>query len=255
MSTSVGRDLTLEWDDAPSRLPVGRGLILLWTNLIAATTELDLNEGFLLDIDGALKEKLQGIYVTDAASPTTRREVRVFYRWPKFEVTDQTFPFITVELLRFERAVDREQRGEHPALAYVPKGFTRPANGTNFLYTEQFPIPYNFFHQITVHSRFNLHDREISFALMQDDKLPTRGGYLLVGEGDNETVRQMFVTGPVNADGIDPQAGGRPKRHFRKVWTTQTSGEFFQKDIETLSKVTTLVPTVEAVGVDIAALN
>lgn len=247
MTTPVSSDVTLNWEDHPAFEPVSRGVILLWSDLLADATQFALNDGFMFDLDEALKTKLRGIYVDDAETESTgkKREAKVFFRWPLFEVTDQTFPFITIELLRFSPAHDREQRAEGLLIPYTPKGYPPPVDGQPFLYTEQAPIPYDFVHQVTVHSRFNSHDRQISTQMLLPERLPPRGAYMVVGEGPAATVRQMFVDGPVNGDGMDPNPGGKPKRHFRKIWTTRTSAELFQKDIETLSKVTSIVTTVE----------
>lgn len=224
MTTDVEAGVGVGWDVANTDLP-------------------DPNEGFITDIDEALKEKLQGIYVNDEKSGSNRRLMRVFFRWPQVEVTDQTFPFATLDLLRFARAADREQRSGDPYLPYAPKGYTVPADDSgDFLHTSEMPLPYDFTYQITVHTRFNMHLREIEYQMVQDDRLPSRGAYLVV----NDTIRQMFVDGPIPAHGEDPQAGGRPKRHFRDVWTVVTHGELFQKDIATLAQATSMVTRVSA---------
>lgn len=224
MTTDVSADLGLRWNVGNDEPP-------------------DPNEGFITDIDIAMKEKLHGIYVNDEKSDSNRRLMRVYFRWPQVEVTDQTFPFATIDLVRFARAADREQRSSDPYLPYAPKGYALPAdNSGDFIHTGEMPIPYDFTYSITVHTRFNMHLREIEYQLVQDDRLPSRGAYLVV----NDTIRQMFVDGPTPAHGEDPQSGGRPKRHFRDVWTVVTHGELFQKDIKTLAQATSMVTRVSA---------
>lgn len=204
----------------------------------------DPNWGFITDVDEALKAKLtRQLTVSDEAGGDSRR-VKFFFRWPQVEVTDQTFPFGTIDLLRFERDPSREQRSEDPDLFYAPPGYALPGAG-DFLHTDETPIPFVFTYQVAVHARFNLHDRQMSYQLLQNDFLPPRGAYLIVGEGDQQTIRPMFVEGPVDATGLDPQPGDRPKRHFRKIWTVSTYAELFQKDIETLSLPTSIVTNVE----------
>lgn len=198
-----------------------------------------LNEDFILDIDEAMKAKVDHVaWVTDEDG-TKQREVKAFFRWPQTEVTDQTFPFIVVDRLSLARAADREQRSSDTLIPYTPKGYTAPPTD-EFLHTDEMPIPFDFIYQITLHSRFWFHDTRIVEQMMQDHLLPPRGGYLIVGD----TYRPLFIDGPMDATGMDPQPGGRGKRHFRKVWTCTTSGELFQKDIDFIARATTLSTTI-----------
>lgn len=198
-----------------------------------------LNEDFILDIDEAMKAKVNRVaWVTDEDG-TNRRQVKAFFRWPQTEVTDQTYPFIVVDRLAMTRAADREQRSSDILIPYTPKGYTTPPTG-EFLHTDEMPIPFDFVYQITLHSRFWLHDTRITEQLLQDHLLPPRGGWLIVGE----TYRPLTVVGPLDATGMDPQSGGRPKRHFRKVWTVTTSAELFQKDIDFIARATSISTTV-----------
>lgn len=205
----------------------------------------DPNWGFLTDVDDALKTKLNNLLTVGDEKGGNLRKVKFFFRWPQVEVTDQTFPFGTIDFLRFQRAADREMRSGDPQLLYAPPNYALPPVGSR-LHTDEMPIPYDFIYQITLHSRFIWHDRQMSYQLLQNDFLPPRGGYLVVGEGDQQTIRPLFVDegGPVDATGLDQEQGGRGKRHFRKVWTVRTIAELFQKDIETLTMPTTIVTTV-----------
>lgn len=196
-----------------------------------------LNDGFILDVDEAMKDKVSGIQVDDQKASTNRRTVKAFYRMPDVEITDQTYPYFTIDLLRIERAADREQRGEGVMIPYTPKWVDPPSSGNvTDQHVEDMPIPMNFVYQITSHARFAQHDRQIWAAMLDNDRFPPRGAYLVV----SPTYRQMFVTGPVDASTMQPEQGGRPKRLFRKVWTASVTGELFQTDIEILSKVTSI---------------
>lgn len=206
----------------------------------------DPNWGFLTDVDEAIKTKLNRVMKVTDEKGGDQREVKFFFRWPQVEVTDQTFPFGTIDFLRFERDAEREMRGQDPKLWYAPAGLALPTEAGADLHTDEMPIPYLFTYQITLHSRFNWHDRQMSYQLIQNDMLPPRGAYLIVGEGDQQTIRPMFVSGPVDASGVDQEPGGRPKRHFRKVWTISTYAELFQKDVETLLQPTSILTTVAA---------
>jgi hypothetical protein len=217
VTTNVGAELTAGWETEN-------------------TTPLDPNEGFFTSIEQAMKDKIERIYVTDRAAGADRRLARVYYRWPQVEVTDQTYPFITLDLLRYYRNASREHRGGDYPLPYSPPNYPLPddENNQNLITTVEMPIPMDLVFQITAHTRSNYQMREIEFAMLMDERLPPRGGYLVV----NDTIRRMEVDGPVNASGMDPQPGGRPKRHFRKVWTTTVETEMFQTQIDSLTAIT-----------------
>ena len=223
MTTDVGADLSLQWG-------------------VQSPDEPQLNQDFIFDIDEAMKAKVDKVtWVTDIGG-ANQRQVKAFFRWPQVEITDQTFPVIVVDRLAGARAADREQRAEYPLIPYTPKGFTAPpTDHQEQLLTAEMPIPFDFTYQITVHSRFWLHDTRITEQMLQDFLFPPRGAWLQV----NDTVRQMFVNGPIDASGMDSQPGGRPKRHFRKVWTATVSGELFQKDIEQFLAATSISTTIE----------
>lgn len=208
-----------------------------------ATPPLDQpqrNQGFITEMDRAMKEKVSGLYVTDERAGGNRRLVPAYYNRPAKENREVTFPYITVNLLSYARAADREQRADNPPIAYAPVGYSLPADNVtpglpqNYLLTADLPIPYDFTWQIACFSRFVEHDREIMFELMQDERLPTRFGYLVV----RDTVRYLdLLDGPTNADGYDDQN----KRVFRKTWTVRASAEFFQHDILTSTLPTSIV--------------
>lgn len=204
----------------------------------------DPNWDFITDVDEALKMKLNNQLVVSDKKGGDQRRVKFYFRWPQVEVTDQTFPFGTIDLLRFPRAPEREQRSEDPDLWYAPPGYALPTADNEYLHTDETPIPFNFIYQVTLHARYNWHDRQMSYQLLQNDFFPPRGGYLIVGTGDQQTIRPLFAEGPVDATGMDQMRGGRPKRHFRRVWTVTTYAELFQKDIETLLQPTTIVTDV-----------
>lgn len=221
---------------------VSAGVGLGWA--AEAEPQANPNEGFITDIDDAMKAKIQGVYVNDREADADRRLVRAFFRWPQVEVTDQTFPFFTIDLLDYRRAPSREQRAERFPLPYAPKNFTLPGDIETgpWLLTEM-PIPYDFIYTVTLHTRYNSHAREVMEQMVGNDKFPPRGAYLVV----NDTVRYMEVDGPVDASGMDQEPGGRPKRHFRKVWTATVQTELFQGTIDQLgaANLLTLAVTTE----------
>jgi hypothetical protein len=206
---------------------------------VADVDQPHLNEDFILDIDEAMKNKVNRVVWVTEEDGAKRRQVKAYFRWPQTEVTDQTFPFIVVDRMAMTRAADREQRSSDILIPYTPKGYTAPPTD-EFLHTDEMPIPFDFVYQITLHSRFWLHDTRIAEQMFQDHLLPPRGGWLIVGD----TYRPLFIDGPLDATGMDPQPGGRSKRHFRKVWTVTTSGELFQKDINFIDRATSITTTI-----------
>lgn len=223
MTADVAADLTAQWATDNTQPP-------------------DPNEGFFTDIDEAMKKKISGIRVNELKTGADRRLVRAYFRWPDVEVTDQTFPFLTLDLLRYYRAADREHRAGHYPLAYAPKNYAPlPDDDDDRWLVTEMPIPYDFVYAVTAHARSTTQMREIEYAMLQNDRLAPRGAYLQVGD----TVRYMEVDGPVNASGMDPQPGGRSKRHIRWVWTVTVQTELFQSTIEELAAAGSLVLAVD----------
>ena len=237
MTTPVHADVHVQYRTEPTAVPVGKQVDVRYA--VQGVDQPMLNEDFVLDIDEAMKAKVNRVAQVTDEDGSNRRPVKAFFRWPQPEPTDQTFPFIVVDRLAITRAADREQRSENTFIPYTPKGYTAPTDQA-MLHTAEMPIPFDFVYQVTLHSRFWMHDTQIIEQMMQDHLLPPRGGWLVVGN----TYRPLFVDGPLDASGLDPQPGGRSKRHFRKVWTCTTSGELFQKDIDTIAQATSLITTI-----------
>lgn len=209
-----------------------------------------LNDGFLFDIDAAIKDKVSDIYASDVKAGANGRLVPAYFRNPPSELRGQvSYPHIIIDRLYFRPARDREQRSEDLDIPYTPKGFTPPPDD-RLLRTREAPIPYNFAYQITALSRSYHNDREIQTAMLSNDRFPPRGAYLVVGEEPNQTVRQMFVTedSPREDSRMIPQEGGTPKRLFRSIWVCTVSGELFQQDLLNL-------PVATEVSIDVAALE
>lgn len=212
-----------------------------------------LNDGFLFDIDLALKDKVSDIFVSDQRAGAHGRQVPAYFRAPPSELRGQmSFPHIIIDRLTFRRAADREQRASRPYIPYVPKGFTRPpgvdaVGDPRSLATDDMPIPFDFIYQITAISRSYAHDREVQTQMLSNDRFPPRFAYLVVGEPPSQTVRQMFVSDDSPREDVRmvPQEGGVPKREFRSIWTTSVTAELFQRDLVALSQVTGVVVDVD----------
>ena len=69
---------------------------------------------FLLDEDEALRNLVKGLTVTDqkaASSPATTRAVGVWFGQPDQEITEQKYPYITVDMIDVAEDFSRAQRG------------------------------------------------------------------------------------------------------------------------------------------------
>jgi hypothetical protein len=229
---------------------VSKTLDARWAVLQDTVPSPMLNDGFLFDIDLAIKDKVSDIYVSDEKAGEHGRLVAAYFRNPPSELTKSgqvQFPHIIIDRLTYRPARDREQRSENPYIPYVPKGFTAPtgvdANGDpRTLVTREMPIPYDFIYQITASSRSYKHDREVQTAMLANERFPPRGAYLVVGEDPNQTIRQMFVTddSPREDNRMVPAEGGTNKRLFRSIWTCSVSAELFQADLQILQQVTSV---------------
>lgn len=209
----------------------------VWTVDQDQTPNPLMNDGFIFDIDEAMKDKVSGIYVNDKEGEPASRLVAAYFRNPPAELRDVSFPHILIDRLTYRPARDREQRSSNPYVDYLPKGYTAATDGRP-LTTRDMPIPYDFIYQITSLSRSYRQDRQIQFAMLQNDRFPPRGAYLVVGN----TQRQMFVSddSPREDNTMLPQAGGTPKRQFRSIWTATVSAELFQRDLEAIAAVTSV---------------
>lgn len=203
--------------------------------------------GFTVAEDEALKKKLQGITVRD--DKEAAREVKVFFRWPTDDVEKQ-YPFITIELLDIQHALDRETSAQTVYLQHYDNGFGDPMEylrvpsrvpywpdetpdagtllpeGTTLGATIEM-IPVDFVYQIATHTRNQIHDRQLTAAMLSRGRLPFRYGELFVEADD--TVRRLFNLGWQQADISDNEAAGR-KRIFRKIYTLSVNGEMGYAD-------------------------
>lgn len=178
---------------------------------------------FILNEDAALKTLLSGITVSDAGN--SARPVGVFYGQPDPQIRQQSYPYITIDLIGISEAKERTHSGYAP-LNYLPEGADPEQEYTDVL----IPIPVNLDYQVTTFSRQPRHDRQIMSALFQQGRLPFRFGYLLVPE-DN-TVRRLDMLGFSKRDITE-----QDKRLFSNVYSIQVSSELFREDLLKASEV------------------
>lgn len=180
---------------------------------------------FLLSEDKALKEKIQGITVSDqkAEGDNFARPVGVWFGQPDQELRNQSYPYITVDMIDVQRDVQREHRGKTNAAYLNPGGLTEQQD-----FEIDLPIPVYIDYQITTYARHPRHDREIIAQLLYQ-KLPLRFGTLLL---DDNTVRRMDVMGVSKRDSVE-----QAKRLFMNAISVRVYSEVAQGMYVSLYKV------------------
>jgi hypothetical protein len=168
---------------------------------------------FIVAEDLALKTHLSGITVSD--DKNTNRSVKVWFGYPDVEVRDQTFPYITIDLIDIIPGNDRQTYGYLTDNDY--QGTIAPVEG--FAYNYQIPVAYDLIYQVTSYSRHPRHDRSIEFQLL--NKFPSKYGYLIVPNelGTENSSRSMFLDGFVKRDAVEGETGNR--RLLRNVLTVR----------------------------------
>jgi len=176
---------------------------------------------FVLNEDEALKAILKGITVSDEAN--SKRPVGVFYGQPDKEIRQQAYPYIVIDLIDVDRAMDREHRG-YVTTPYIPEG-------EDDVRKASYPIPVNLDYQITTYARYPRHDRQIIAALFQPGRLPMRFGQLYVPE-DN-TNRRVDFLGFTKRDMTE-----QDRRLFSNVYNIRVYSELFVDTLNNLHQVT-----------------
>jgi hypothetical protein len=189
---------------------------------------------FLLSEDEALRNLLKGMVVTDQKSVTgagATRSVKVYFGQPDQELRDQTYPYITIDMIDIAEDFNRAMRGR-----VKPTYISNPNTiGTDTPYDDEvhdwdinFPIPVNIDYQITVYSRQPRHDREILAQLLYT-KIPLRFAVL---ETDDNTVRRLDVLDVSKRDVTE-----QGKRLFVNAITVRVSSEIAPETFNKMYKV------------------
>jgi hypothetical protein len=175
--------------------------------------------------DQALKNLLAGIVVTDqrADNEGAPRPVKVWFGMPDQEIRDQTYPYITIDLIDISEARDRAMRG------LVSPDYLAPTNlAANKGWEIDMPIPVNIDYQITTYARNPRHDRAILTQLLYH-KLPFRFGTLATPD---DTIRRLDVLDVAKRDTIE-----QAKRLFMNAITVRVSSEIAQTEYKEIYKV------------------
>jgi hypothetical protein len=195
---------------------------------------------FILSEDKALREKLQGITVSDqkADGSDTPRPVGVWFGQPDQEIRSQSYPYITIDMIDIVRDQDREYRAK-----VKPAYLTGPEVLTADEWQIDTPIPVSIDYQISTYSRHPRHDRQILSQLL-GVKLPIRFGILNVVE--NAVVNGDTTTNTVTARRLDVMSVSKrdvteqAKRLFVNAITVRISSEIPLEIFEQLYVVTSV---------------
>lgn len=176
---------------------------------------------FILSEDKALRDMLKGIVVSDNANAT--RPVEVWFGQPDMEVRQQSFPFITIDLIDLSEATERMMSGGRVTPWYYEDVMEIPPVADDW--DMPYPIPMNLDYQVTSFARQPRHDRQI-LAQVIGQRLPMRYGSLEVVEREvsstesDVTIRRLDVLGVAKRDTVESG-----KRLFMNVWTVRISSE------------------------------
>jgi hypothetical protein len=183
---------------------------------------------FIINEDAALKTLLSGLTVSDGGNAS--RPVAVYYGQPDKDIRQQSYPYITLDLVGVREDVERAHRGS-VNLTYTPEGTTPNTNEDGSLNQPvNFPIPVDLIYQVSTWSRQPRHDRQIMAKLFAPGRLPFRFGQLTIPE-DN-TMRRLDMLGFSKRDTTE---GG--KRLFSNVYNIRISAELFPDQLTDVYEV------------------
>ena len=184
---------------------------------------------FIINEDEALKTLLQGITVSDGGNAA--RPVAVYYGQPDKDIRQQSYPYITLDLVGVREDTERAHRGV-VNLTYAPEGFTPNRNTDGSINQPvEFPIPVDLIYQVSTWSRQPRHDRQIMAKLFAPGRLPFRFGQLPIPQ--DGTNRRLDMLGFSKRDTTE---GG--KRLFSNVYNIRISSELFVDQLFNVYKVT-----------------
>ena len=176
----------------------------------------------IINEDNALKTLLSGLTVSDAGNAA--RPVGVWFGQPDAQIRQQSYPYITIDLIGISEAQERVHAGL-VELNYVPEGVDPDKD-----YIVQYPIPVDLMYQVTTYARQPRHDRQIMAQLFGPTRLPLRFGMIAIPE--DGTARRLDMLRFSKRDTTE-----QDKRLFCNVYTIQISSEFFRDTLIDMYKV------------------
>ena len=193
---------------------------------------------FLISEDEALRNLLKDMVVTDQKSVTgegPQRKVKVYFGQPDQELRDQTYPYITIDMIDINEGTDRAMRGKAKP-SYLADPALGPDGSSTYDSETQnweinWPIPVNIDYQITTYARQPRHDREILAQILYT-RIPMRFAVL---EPDDGTVRRLDLLDIAKRDVTE-----QGKRLFVNAFTVRVSSEIAPETYKKLYKALTI---------------
>jgi hypothetical protein len=178
------------------------------------------SEGFLLDEDRALRDRMKGVTVSDHGEAA--RPVEAWFGHPDIELREQKYPYITVDLLEIQEGLDRVHRGDlflssGPAPHGPPSWWGFPPLAADHVWVTEMTTPVDLIYQVGTWARNPRHDRQILRALLTKGKTNLRGG--VIATADGYTRRLDFLEHIKR----DREEGG--KRLFNNIFRLRMSAE------------------------------
>lgn len=191
---------------------------------------------FIIAEDQALKSLCQGMVVSDDKNPN--RTVKVWFGYPDVEVRDQSFPYVTIDLIDIIPANNRQSSGRQYDSDF--QGTIAPSGDSYYEY--DIPIAYDLVYQISSFSRHPRHDRALMYQLL--NKFPSKYGKLAVPNqlGTETAYRSMFLDGFVKRDAVESETGNR--RILRNVLSVRVVSEMSP------AVAAEIIPSVQTVSLD-----
>lgn len=193
---------------------------------------------FIIAEDEALKEVLKGMTVSDDKSES--RAVGVWFGQPDQEIRQQSFPFITIDLINLTEARERTMSAQQVNPWYSAPDSLEYDDVEYEDWSMYMPIPVNLDYQITTFARQPRHDRQM-LAQILGNRLPFRFGSLVCKEKQaapedgvevwDATVRRLDMLGVAKRDTVESG-----KRMFMNAFTVRVSSEMKTPYIERLYK-------------------
>lgn len=166
------------------------------------------------------------------------RKVTVYFGQPDQEIREQSYPYITIDMIDIAEDFARAHRGLAKP-SYLPDPATDKSG--NSVYDEEtdswyihWPIPVNIDYQITTYSRQPRHDRQI-LAQMLSTKIPMRFAVL---EPDDGTVRRLDLLDVSKRDVTE-----QGKRLFMNAFTVRVSSEITSQTYTQVYKTLQVIGT------------
>ena len=157
--------------------------------------------------------------MTVADEKNGSRPVKVWFGYPDVEVREQSFPYVTIDLIDINPGNDRQTSGRLTDNDFG--GTITPV--TDISYSYDIPVAYDLVYQVSSYARHPRHDRALMFQML--NKFPSKFGNLKVPNelGTEYSARSMFLDGFVKRDAVDSETGNR--RLLRNVFSVRIISE------------------------------